>query len=471
MRRNLIFKFTVLASFLGWFSLVISLEHSQAREFGYLEQTENRTLVPIRFISEQLGAEVSWNADSQAVQVQHNDTTIDLTIGSTHAYINGEQQTIDVSPQLQQGRTYVPLRFINDGLGFTTSWDASNYIATVENEADTIEITVDQGRTSEHQNGTVSGISANYSIIDLTNRHLDIDLGIAEDNVGQVEQLPSLASRHQSTLAVNGTFFDAYTENNDPYGVLIDKEELLHIGRDRTTIGFTDQHKVVMDVISPRVEGSTDGDDSWSGSWYTTWVNRSSSGGGDESIMYTPAYGDSVTHQSGQQIVIENGTVQEITNGTTSIPRNGYILFFDGSPAEQMLDRFSVGTEVDYSIDFQADTTEQAEWEDVITAVGAGPRLVRAGQIDIGTKAEGFNDPSITQQAAARSAIGVTSDRRLIVLATPSASMQQLAQAMQSLGAEEAMNLDGGASSGLYRNGASVVSPGRPISNALLFNE
>ena len=67
-----------------------------------------------------------------------------------------------------------------------------------------------------------------------------------------------------------------------------------------------------------------------------------------------------------------------------------------------------------------------------------------------------------------RSAVGLTEDGHLLLVTCPSATMQQLGQVMKALGCGDAMNLDGGASSGLWFRGKYVTPPGRDISNALL---
>ncbi|QDH22185.1 phosphodiester glycosidase family protein [Saccharibacillus brassicae] len=101
-------------------------------------------------------------------------------------------------------------------------------------------------------------------------------------------------------------------------------------------------------------------------------------------------------------------------------------------------------------------------------AVQAGPRLVNNGRIAVNAVKEGFRDPSILRGRAARSAIGITRDHKLIMVTLRRSSMPQLAHIMKQAGAYQAMNLDGGASSGLYLNGKYVTKPGRKVSNALL---
>ena len=101
-------------------------------------------------------------------------------------------------------------------------------------------------------------------------------------------------------------------------------------------------------------------------------------------------------------------------------------------------------------------------------AVQAGPLLLKNGQLAINARAEGFRDPHVLKGKATRSAIGITANHELILLTVHGATLKQLAGIMKRAGAYQAMNLDGGASSGLYINGKYVTKPGRKVSNALL---
>ena len=84
-----------------------------------------RTLVPVRAILEALGAQLTWDANSQQVTAQKEDTTISLTIGETTAYVNGEAYQLDVPAQIRDGRTLVPVRFLSENFHLTVNWDAS----------------------------------------------------------------------------------------------------------------------------------------------------------------------------------------------------------------------------------------------------------------------------------------------------------------------------------------------------------
>lgn len=101
-------------------------------------------------------------------------------------------------------------------------------------------------------------------------------------------------------------------------------------------------------------------------------------------------------------------------------------------------------------------------------ALQAGPRLLMNGKVALDVAAEGFKDPKILTGGGARSALGLTRDHKLILLTTSGATIPQLAEIMKQAGAYQAMNLDGGASSGLYFGGKYLTTPGRLISNALV---
>ncbi|MDG0810305.1 copper amine oxidase N-terminal domain-containing protein [Cohnella rhizosphaerae] len=82
-----------------------------------------RTLVPVRFVAEALGAKVGWEAGSRAVPIQKGDQSIRLTIGSKVATVNSEEVAFDTQAVMQGGRTFVPLRFVSEILGVTVEWD------------------------------------------------------------------------------------------------------------------------------------------------------------------------------------------------------------------------------------------------------------------------------------------------------------------------------------------------------------
>lgn len=85
----------------------------------------DRTLVPIRFISEEIGAEVSWNGERETVEVTKGNDHIRLMIDSKLIQFDKgtHYQISDVAPRIIKDRTYVPLRLVSNTLGIGIEWD------------------------------------------------------------------------------------------------------------------------------------------------------------------------------------------------------------------------------------------------------------------------------------------------------------------------------------------------------------
>ena len=87
----------------------------------------DRTLVPVRAISETLNYKVNWDNDNQLVSISDNNKNIFLQIGSHLLHVNDIEYEIDVAPMIYKNRTYVPLRFITETLNCTVDWDNETF--------------------------------------------------------------------------------------------------------------------------------------------------------------------------------------------------------------------------------------------------------------------------------------------------------------------------------------------------------
>ncbi|NLZ53554.1 MAG: AMIN domain-containing protein [Thermoanaerobacteraceae bacterium] len=83
----------------------------------------DRTLAPVRVISENLGAEVYWDNDNRLVQIITPSKTIILKIDNTIALVDGQEVMLDAPAKIINDRTMVPLRFLGETLGAKVSWD------------------------------------------------------------------------------------------------------------------------------------------------------------------------------------------------------------------------------------------------------------------------------------------------------------------------------------------------------------
>lgn len=98
---------------------------------------DGRTLVPVRFIAENFGAKVDWNADNATIHINYIDKTIEMKLNSRIITANGSKTEIDVAAQSIDGRTFIPLRALAETMGKSVFWDNRGLIVISE-KADTL---------------------------------------------------------------------------------------------------------------------------------------------------------------------------------------------------------------------------------------------------------------------------------------------------------------------------------------------
>lgn len=85
---------------------------------------DDRTMVPVRVITEALGAEVAWDGETEIITISiFETTTLYLKIGVSAYTINGNSYVMDAAPVIVDGTTMVPLRFVAEALGCDVVWD------------------------------------------------------------------------------------------------------------------------------------------------------------------------------------------------------------------------------------------------------------------------------------------------------------------------------------------------------------
>lgn len=91
----------------------------------------DRTMLPARFVAENLGAEVEWDDNNRQVIITRDDIKIVLTIDSAAAVVNGEEKELDSPAFIENDRTYTPVRFIAENLGAEVEWDEGESLVTI----------------------------------------------------------------------------------------------------------------------------------------------------------------------------------------------------------------------------------------------------------------------------------------------------------------------------------------------------
>lgn len=124
---------------------------------------DGRTLVPLRAIFEKLNAEVKLEQETQSVTATKGSTIIKLRINDVTAQVNTTSVTLDVPPMLINSSTFVPLRFVSESLGAQVAYDSVQLVATIQTNSSpstnpsttpteqTVEPFVVKGRVTDKQ--------------------------------------------------------------------------------------------------------------------------------------------------------------------------------------------------------------------------------------------------------------------------------------------------------------------------------
>ena len=115
--------------------IILTIGEKSARVFGQIKTNDvapkivnDRTMLPARFVAENLGADVSWDGEKELVTIKgknlktSEDITILIYIGSDIAYVNGREVKLDSAAFVESDRTYTPIRFISEELGAGIEW-------------------------------------------------------------------------------------------------------------------------------------------------------------------------------------------------------------------------------------------------------------------------------------------------------------------------------------------------------------
>ncbi len=289
-------------------------------------------------------------------------------------------------------------------------------------------------------------------------------------------KVSEIAGEQDAVAAVNGTYF-AYT--GKPLGtLLIDKELVSSPIYDRTALIITDDQKVFIDNIKIDTYFRTP-----RGVRYNiTGINQ---GRGKEAvILYSPVWGEQTgTGRDGIELIVSGGTVKDIKIGNSSIPQDGYVISISGPAAQFLYDNVKVGDKLDTHIKVIPYSTSPRS---ILHMISGGPRLVKNGVVYVSKHEEKFK-ADIAKGRAARTAVGVTADGKILLVAVDGLprgkddrsekssigmTLEELAELLISLRAAEAMNLDGGGSTTMWVDGKVVSRSAngseQKVSNALV---
>ncbi|MGI6684905.1 MAG: N-acetylmuramoyl-L-alanine amidase [Bacillota bacterium] len=129
--------------------------------------SQNRTIVPLRFIGEELGYSFAWDPQTKQVAFTGAGNLILLTVGSREAIVNGSKKLLDTEAVVKNGRAMVPLRFVLENLGVKVNYDSSSNVVNIitKDGGSNQEPLIKTAVVSENVVNVRSGPGTTYSII------------------------------------------------------------------------------------------------------------------------------------------------------------------------------------------------------------------------------------------------------------------------------------------------------------------
>lgn len=324
-------------------------------------------------------------------------------------------------------------------------------------------------------------VTVDYAVVDLSYPNIKPRVFIAKDQVGRLESLQSLASRNKVTVAVPAAYFDK--KSSDPlnpdgpfryiWGNLENDGTFITLTNQGTSIGFTEDNQVFFAPLEVGITGriipeNLDGRTQEDLSFYVSGLNQPLLP--DSVRIFTPIFGNSVNVGEAKAVVFRQYRVVDIKSGEVEIPKDGFVL---AAPAGSWLyAHFRVGDRVELQYKYTHNVTgELLPWHTVRTTASAGPRLLKGGKIALNQAEEKF-DGSLLAESARRTAIGLSGSKTIILAnVMEPVKLDELALIMMNLGCIEAVNLDGGASTGLFYRGKVINEPRGSLTNILAFTE
>ena len=274
---------------------------------------------------------------------------------------------------------------------------------------------------------------------------------LSNDSVAGIEALSEMAARSQAVAMINGPY---YMRSGEILGLLkIDQMLVSTPDTPRTSFGVLPDGKIIFD--SPAFTGHVELPDKTK--IPIDGVNRGR--GESELILYNTYYAYwTLTVGGGREFLVRDGRIVDIRNDNSVISEGTVVLSASGRQAWLMAD-LKIGDPL------KIVQTLGPVWDKVTQAVGAGPCLVKNGEIYMTTLGEEFGS-DVAGGRAPRTALGITKDGKALLVVVDGRSrssvgytLLELARFMLEQGAVEAMNLDGGGSSQMIIGSQIVNTP------------
>lgn len=315
----------------------------------------------------------------------------------------------------------------------------------------------------------LAGVTAHVFTVNTHNPKVEVHASVVNGVVGSTAPFSTIVNNSGGAkLVMNANFFNAGSTKKTPNGHVIADGQLMYINSGYNCLGITADGDLMTGRpgMFVRVKAS-------SGKEWSAYEMNTAAQSDTYSNLYSRAYGSSVTFKvAGNALVIDNGVITNYysvaAGESVAIPANGYVMFMGPKfTATSYFQQPTVGESVIIEPYLLKEDAEGFQIENVTDLIAGGPRLVQDGAIYTELEAP-FTEERFTTIVSPRTAAGISADGKLILVSVPGgAKIQQMRELMLALGCVDAINLDGGASCGMYYDGKYIATPGREITTTL----
>ncbi|WP_348622834.1 N-acetylmuramoyl-L-alanine amidase [Paenibacillus peoriae] len=125
------------------------------------EMVNGKIMVPLRVVGEQLGYQFKWEPQAYKISIQKNSTDMSMYVGRTSADVNGKTVSLDAPPVLRGNSTMVPLRFVGEQMGLKVDWNNKSKSVNLSQKAATQQANKQSQIQPSSQTSTQSTTSTN----------------------------------------------------------------------------------------------------------------------------------------------------------------------------------------------------------------------------------------------------------------------------------------------------------------------
>ncbi|MFA5524403.1 MAG: phosphodiester glycosidase family protein [Tissierellales bacterium] len=313
---------------------------------------------------------------------------------------------------------------------------------------------ISSGVVHEHiQKFTNSGWwNINVLRVNLNDEYTEIRPIFSNEGISKRERISKMVQDQNAVAGINGDFFASFNYSS-PLGIVVRDGEIISTVTEREdnlpTLAIDKNNQVLLSYWTTSIRVLTEQKNIIN----VKSKNKASSNYSDirlyDKEWSKKTFGNTLFADMVEVIVIDD-QVMEVRNGEEAIdmPVEGYILAGAGNAGKILLENFKVGDRVELEI------VSYPDYENIKAALGGGAVIVREGE-----SVKNTNDINITGDQP-RTAIGISRDRRQIILVTldgrhtsyKGMTQEAFSKILIELGAYEALNLDGGGSTTMVVN-------------------